>query len=152
MTRVVETSRKKNVTSVSRVEQKTVVLSPDLPRTVVEVADIGLPGSQGPQGEVGPPNVLSIGTVSVGVTASASITGTSPAQVLNLVYPAASRHVHTQGTPTTTWTINHALGGYPSVMVVDSAKTVVYGEINYVSTTQIVVNFSAAFSGYAYLT
>lgn len=102
-------------------------------------------------GVAGPPNTLTIGTVTVG-DPSASITGTAPNQVLNLVYPSASRHVHTQGTASTTWTINHTLGGYPSVMIVDSAKTVVYGEINYVSTTQVVVNFSSAFSGYAYLT
>ena len=109
---------------------------------VLEVHDAGV---------AGPPNTLTIGTVAVG-NASASITGTAPNQVLNLVYPAASRHVHIQGTPSTTWTITHSLGGYPSVMVVDSANTVVYGEINYLSTTQVVVNFSVAFSGSAYLT
>lgn len=103
-------------------------------------------------GVAGPPNILSIGTVTLGPSASASITGTSPAQILNLVIPAVSRHVHTQGTPSMTWNINHSLTGYPSVMVVDSAKTVVYGEVNYLSTSQIVVNFSTAFSGYAYLT
>jgi len=103
-------------------------------------------------GVAGPPNNLTIGTVSVAETASASITGISPNQVLNLVYPAASRHVHTQGTVATTWTINHALGGYPSVSIVDSAKTVVIGEVTYISTTQVVVNFTSAFSGYAYLT
>ena len=32
------------------------------------------------------------------------------------------------------------------------AKTVVIGEVNYVSTSQVVVNFTTAFSGYAYLT
>lgn len=62
------------------------------------------------------------------------------------------RHIHTQGSVSDEWTINHTLGGYPSVMVVDSAKTVVIGEISYVSTSQVVVNFSSAFSGYAYLT
>jgi hypothetical protein len=102
-------------------------------------------------GVAGPPNTLTIGTVTTG-EASASITGIAPNQVLNLVYPTVSRHIHTQGTASTTWTINHALGGYPSVMVVDSAKTVVYGEINYLSTSQVVVNFSSAFSGFAYLT
>jgi hypothetical protein len=50
MTRVVETSRKKNVTSVVRIGQKTVVLSPETPRTVVEVSDIGLPGPKGDAG------------------------------------------------------------------------------------------------------
>lgn len=102
-------------------------------------------------GVAGPPNTLTIGTVTTGDPA-ASITGISPNQVLNLVFPATGRYIHTQATPATTWTINHALGGYPTVSVVDSAKTVVYGEITYISTSQIVVNFSSAFSGYAYLT
>jgi hypothetical protein len=115
------------------------------PKNVVNVVNNGAPGLPGP------PNNLSIGTVTVG-EASASITGVSPNQVLNLVYPAATRHVHTQGTASTTWSITHALGGYPSVSIVDSAKTVVVGEVTYVSTTQVVVNFTSAFSGYAYLT
>lgn len=102
-------------------------------------------------GVAGPPNTLTIGTVTTGDVA-ASITGTAPNQVLNLVFPATGRHVHTQATPATSWVITHALGGYPSVSVVDSAKTVVYGEITYISTSQIVVNFSSAFSGSAYLT
>lgn len=62
------------------------------------------------------------------------------------------RHVHTQASPTDEWTIVHSLGGYPSVMVVDTARTVVIGEVLYNSTSEIVVSFSAAFSGYAYLT
>lgn len=64
----------------------------------------------------------------------------------------ATRHVHTQASPSSTWTINHSLGGYPSVMVVDSAATVVIGEVSYVSTAQVVVEFTAPFSGFAYLT
>ena len=102
-------------------------------------------------GVAGPPNSLSIGTVTTG-DPSASITGTPPNQVLNLVFPATVRHVHTQGTPSSTWTINHTLGGYPSVSIVDSARTLVFGEVTYQSTTQVVVNFSTAFSGFAYLT
>ena len=102
-------------------------------------------------GVAGPPNTLTIGTVTTGNPA-ANITGIAPNQVLNLVLPTTGRHIHTQATPSTTWTINHALGGYPTVSVVDSAKTVVYGETTYISTSQIVVNFSSAFSGSAYLT
>lgn len=131
-----------NCTTVT-VNKKYKTVTVTKPQTsVLEVHDPGV---------AGPPNTLTIGTVTVG-EASASITGVAPNQVLNLVYPAATRHVHTQGTAATTWTINHSLGGYPSVMVVDSAKTVVYGEINYTNTSQVVVNFSSAFSGYAYLT
>ncbi len=63
-----------------------------------------------------------------------------------------NRHVHTQSSVSATWTINHSLGGRPSVSIVDSAGTVVIGEVTYVSDSQVVVNFSAPFSGYAYLT
>jgi hypothetical protein len=49
--------------------------------------DKGDTGAVGPTGATGPANVLSIGTVTASPTASASITGTSPAQVLNLDLP-----------------------------------------------------------------
>jgi len=62
------------------------------------------------------------------------------------------RHVHTQASPSTTWVINHTLGGKPSVTVVDTADTVVIGEVTYNSNSQVTVEFTAAFSGYAYLT
>jgi hypothetical protein len=62
------------------------------------------------------------------------------------------RHVHSQSSPSTLWTITHSLGGKPSVMVADTADTIVVGEVKYVSSTQITVEFTAAFSGYAYLT
>jgi hypothetical protein len=142
MSKTLTVTKPKNVTIVTKPLAETVTTQ-ETPKDLVEFHDPGV---------AGPPNVLSIGTVTVATQASASITGTAPNQVLNLVYPAASRHVHTQGTVATTWTINHTLGGYPSVSIVDSARTVVYGEINYPSTSQVVVNFSSAFSGYAYLT
>jgi hypothetical protein len=47
-------------------------------------------GSRGPQGIQGPPNILSIGTVTTGApgsSASASISGTSPSQTLDLEIP-----------------------------------------------------------------
>jgi len=114
-------------------------------KKTTDVINVAQPGA------AGPPNTLTIGTVTTG-EAGATITGVAPNQVLNLVYPLSARHVHTQGAPSTTWTITHALGGYPSVTVVDSSKTVVFGEVSYTSTAQVVVNFTAAFSGYAYLT
>lgn len=62
------------------------------------------------------------------------------------------RHIHTQGSPSSTWIITHAIGGRPSVTVVDSGATVVHGDVMYNSNTQVTVLFSAPFSGYAYLT
>lgn len=55
------------------------------------VSDISLAidfrGPIGTQGNPGPANTLTIGTVSSGTNASATITGISPSQVLNLVLP-----------------------------------------------------------------
>ncbi len=62
------------------------------------------------------------------------------------------RHTHVQGSAATTWVITHALAGKPSVTIVDSADTHVFGEVTYNSNSQITVTFSAAFSGKAYLT
>lgn len=62
--------------------------------------EIGPQGPQGPQGErgiqgetgsTGPANTLSIGTVTSGETASATITGTAPNQSLNLVLPKGDK-------------------------------------------------------------
>jgi hypothetical protein len=80
----------------------------------------------------------------------------SPNQVTIVAFSGqfvlTSRHVHTQSTASDTWTINHTLGGKPSVTIVDSADTTVFGEVQYVSNSEVTVSFSAPFSGYAYLT
>ena len=55
--------------------------------TVVLSNDQGPQGIKGDTGATGPANVLSIGSVTGGATASATITGTTPSQVLNLVLP-----------------------------------------------------------------
>lgn len=58
--------------------------------TKIDATISGAQGPQGPQGVVGPAgpaNTLSVGTVTGGETASATITGTAPSQTLNLVLP-----------------------------------------------------------------
>jgi hypothetical protein len=62
------------------------------------------------------------------------------------------RFVYEQAIPSSTWSIAHDLGGYPSVSVVDSAKTQVVGEVTYIDEENIVVEFSSAFAGLAFLT
>lgn len=56
-----------------------------------DTGEQGPRGLQGVQGNPGPSNVLTIGTVQQGATASASITGTSPNQVLNLTLPKGEK-------------------------------------------------------------
>ena len=65
--------------------------------------------------------------------------------------PVSSSFVFQQITPLATWTVIHNLGKYPSVSIVDSGGSIVFGEVNYTSLNQIVVSFSAAFSGQAFL-
>lgn len=59
--------------------------------------------------------------------------------------------VFTQGAPASTWTVTHNLNKFPSVLVQDSANSEIEGDIEYVSLNQLIVKFSAAFSGKAYL-
>jgi hypothetical protein len=59
--------------------------------------------------------------------------------------------VFTQNATATTWNIQHNLGKFPSITVIDSGNTVVTGEYTYIDNNNVQLNFSAAFSGKAYL-
>ena len=59
--------------------------------------------------------------------------------------------IHEQMSASDVWTITHFLGRYPSVTVVDSAGSVVVGDVQYISKDQIILTFQGAFSGTAYL-
>ena len=72
------------------------------------------------------------------------------------VYPALEdgsdlNFIYTQNTPSATWNITHDLGKFPSVSVVDSADTQVYGDVVYINDNSLTVTFIGAFSGKAYL-
>ena len=59
--------------------------------------------------------------------------------------------IFTKSTPDSVWDITHNLDKYPSVTIVDSAGSVIIGDITYTSKSALKVTFSAAFSGKAYL-
>lgn len=59
--------------------------------------------------------------------------------------------VFNQILPSATWTIVHNLNKYPSVTVVDSADTKVEGDISFTSVNQVVITFTGAFAGRAFL-
>ena len=65
--------------------------------------------------------------------------------------PQAPTFVFTQNLPATTWNITHNLGKFPSITVIDTGNTVVVGEYNYTSNTNVILTFSAGFAGKAYL-
>lgn len=127
--------------TVTKKPYKTVVVT-DTKIDTVEVHDPGV---------AGPPNSLSIGTVEVGETADATITGIPPTQTLNLVLPMAGQYVHNQMVSASTWTITHNLGFFPAVTIIDSGDHVVVGDVTYISENQLSVSFNATFGGKAYL-
>jgi len=71
--------------------------------------------------------------------------------VFTLSSAGAPTFIFNQGVPSTTWNITHNLGKFPSITVIDTGNTVVTGEYNYTSNTNVILTFSAAFAGKAYL-
>lgn len=59
--------------------------------------------------------------------------------------------VFTQNTAAAEWKIQHDLGKYPAVTVVDSGKTEVIGDVEYVDLNNLTLKFSSPFSGMAFL-
>mgnify|MGYP003644456701 FL=1 len=60
-------------------------------------------------------------------------------------------YIFNQVTPNVLWTIQHNLGKYPSVTTVNSNNIVYYGNITYIDLNNLTIDFSAGFSGKAYL-
>jgi hypothetical protein len=60
-------------------------------------------------------------------------------------------YTHTQAVSASVWTINHNLNGYPTAVVLDSAGTMCEGTFSYPSVNQMIITFSSAFTGTAYI-
>ena len=107
-----------------------VTVTPTLPPPVTVTGGAaqgmsGPPGSVGPAGPPGPPGPP------------------GPAGGTTFDY--------SQPTASAVWDIVHNLGRYPSVTVVDSSNREVDGDVQYASVNEVVVSFSAPFSGSAFL-
>ena len=59
--------------------------------------------------------------------------------------------VFEQGEATDTWSIQHNLHKYPSVILVDSAGTAFFAEVTYDSLDHLTVKINGATKGKAYL-
>jgi hypothetical protein len=57
----------------------------------------------------------------------------------------------TQASAQSVWNITHNLGKFPSVSVIDSAGTNVIGQVDYTNNNELILTFTAAFAGVAYL-
>jgi hypothetical protein len=91
---------------------------------VISVVSVGTLGPPGPRGADGPPGAA----------------GSAP-----------QAYVHDQAVPASSWTVLHSLGYYPNVTVVDTLGRVVVGDVSYPDIGNVVLTFSAAFSGRAFL-
>ena len=121
-----------NVINEDPVEVVTFVTSN--PTLSVEVVATGPRGEQGIQGERGEPFRYEDFT---------------PEQLGSLA--GDLNYTHDQIASSKTWVVTHGLNKYPSVSVVDSAGSLVVGEVVYLNSNQLVLTFNAMFSGKAYL-
>ena len=73
--------------------------------------------------------------------------------IFNFTLASASdkTFVFEQGVSASQWDIQHNMGKFPSVSVVDSANEVYWGNVTYIDSNNLKINFSASFSGKAYL-
>ena len=89
------------------------------------------------------------GTLSGGLSNAANVlSGTISSDHVSI----KDKHfAYVQSTASATWDIEHPLNKFPSVTVVDSAGSVVVGEVQYISNSEVIVTFNGAVSGTAYL-
>lgn len=67
------------------------------------------------------------------------------------IQTALRTYVHEQIVSNNIWNIYHGLEKYPSITVVDSAGSVVSGDIQYTNENEVILRFNSEFSGYAYM-
>lgn len=128
--RYVTVTQKKNVSVVTEPAEQ-----------VLEVRDPGVSGPQGIPGPVGPEGPQ-------GVQGPQGIQGPQGPQG----EPSGPvSYTHTQYSSSAVWSITHNLGYNPNVTVSDSAGTIIEGAIAYPTSNTIVLSFSSAFAGTAYL-
>ena len=63
---------------------------------------------------------------------------------------ANKNFVFTQNVAAARWEVQHDLDGWPAVTVVDSAGTEVVGDVQYIDKNNVVISFTAPFSGKAF--
>lgn len=76
---------------------------------------------------------------------------TSPVTSLRELDVGVDTLVFPQLMPSSKWVIQHNLSRYPSVSIVDSAGSLVLGDVTYISDNELCVEFKAPFSGTCYL-
>lgn len=103
------------------------------PDIVVSSTQVSVnPGAPGPRGPQGVPGVQG----EPGPVGPQGPAGELPEQL-----------VVQQPAPASVWTIEHGMGRYPAIVVIDSADETVEGLIEYLSLNEVRLTFNAPFSG-----
>src|SRR4051812_5301207 len=90
--------------------------------------------------------------VTVTAPSSSQVLSYDGAEWINDEAPeSADTYIHVQSVASSSWTITHNLGRFPSVTIIDSGNSVVEGNREYIDSNTILLTFSGAFSGKAYL-
>jgi hypothetical protein len=63
----------------------------------------------------------------------------------------ASNYTHNQLTASASWIVTHDLNKKPSVTVVDDGNNVVFADVQYINENTLIITFTGAISGKAYL-
>ena len=79
------------------------------------------------------------------------VTAPGPQGPAGVFTPGDVAYTHTQAVSSATWTINHNLGFNPVAVVLDSGGTQCEGSITYPTVNQMVIQFTGAFTGVAYI-
>lgn len=66
-------------------------------------------------------------------------------------YSEVSTFIYVQAVPSVLWTIEHNLNKFPSVSVVNINNVLMYGQVTYIDENNLTIEFSAGFSGKAYM-
>lgn len=65
--------------------------------------------------------------------------------------PMTEGFIHYQPIPSSIWEIEHNLGKYPSVSIVDDGNNLFFGDVKYINKNKIIIYLSGMNSGKAYL-
>jgi len=102
--------------------------------------------------EVNSGDSITIGGVQTQVQTATIYQPSVNVSVTGVIGGASDAHyVHAQNENSETWTVEHNLNKYPSVMVIDSGNNVIYTEVQYLSINTLEIRFNGATSGKAYM-
>lgn len=113
--------------------------------TVIETSPVTVTVLDTAQGVAGPPGPQGLPGVD-GVIGADGAPGPQGPPGLD----GDKHYMHDQMSASALWTVDHGLNKKPSVTVTDSGGAEVMGAVAYVSSNQLTIEFSAAFSGVAY--